>query len=48
VFRVSAVDIQWCLQAEQLTPVQAAARRKDRTGGFFEGLQMIMSLTKRW
>ncbi|WIA14020.1 hypothetical protein OEZ85_002580 [Tetradesmus obliquus] len=35
-------------EAEQLTPAQAAARRKDKTGGFFEGLQMIMSLTKRW
>jgi hypothetical protein len=36
------------LQAEELTPAQAAAKRKDRSGGFMEGLQMIMSLTKRW
>ncbi|KAF6263859.1 hypothetical protein COO60DRAFT_1457868 [Scenedesmus sp. NREL 46B-D3] len=35
-------------EAEELTPAQAAAKRKDRSGGFLEGVQMIMSLTKRW
>jgi hypothetical protein len=40
--------VVFCVQAEELTPAQAAAKRKDRSGGFMEGLQMIMSLTKRW
>jgi hypothetical protein len=36
------------LQAEQLTPAQQAARRKNKKGNPLDGLMMVMSLVKRW
>jgi len=36
------------LQAEDLTPAQQAARRKNKKGSPLDGLMMVMSLVKRW
>jgi hypothetical protein len=35
-------------EAEQLTPAQQAARRKNKKGNPLDGLMMVMSLVKRW
>lgn len=35
-------------QAEDLTPAQQAARRKNKKGNPLDGLMMVMSLVKRW
>lgn len=36
------------LQPQALTPAQRVARRKDRSGGLLDGIQMIISLVRRW
>lgn len=35
-------------EAEDLTPAQQAARRKNKNGNPLDGLMMVMSLVKRW
>eukprot|EP00775_Hariotina_reticulata_P010077 gene10077-10232_t len=35
-------------EAKPLTPAQLAAQRRNKNGGILEGIQMIMSLVKRW
>lgn len=35
-------------EAEELTPAQKAAKRRNKSGNVLDGLQMVMSLVKRW